>query len=151
MFTVSKRTLNILAALIWYLGGIILLLKGFSLLGEARSMKPELLWPWLAPIIGLGIGGVQAKYIFSKSCEKNLARIAALDRPKIWQFFRPGFFAALAVMILAGAILSRLAHNSYPFLIGVAIVDHIVAASLLGSSIVFWKQKAFFTKPRPDL
>jgi hypothetical protein len=151
MFTTSRRTLNILAALIWYLGGIILLLKGFSLLGEARSMKPGLLWPWLAPIVGFGIGGVQAKYIFSKSCEKNLARIAALDRPKVWQFFRPGFFAALAVMILTGAILSRLAHNSYSFLIGVAIVDHVVAASLLGSSIVFWKKKAFHPTSKPDL
>ena len=150
MFTTSRRTLNILAALIWYLGGIILLLKGFSLLGEARSIKPELLWPWFAPIVGLGIGSVQAKYIFSKNCERNLARIAALDRPKVWQFFRPGFFAALAVMILTGAILSRLAHNSYSFLIGVAIVDHVVATSLLGSSIVFWKKKAFFTASRPD-
>ena len=28
MLTVSARTLNILAALVWYAGGIVLLLKG---------------------------------------------------------------------------------------------------------------------------
>jgi hypothetical protein len=46
-------------------------------------------------------------------------------------------------MILAGATLSRLAHNNYAFLIGVGILDISIAVALLGSSYVFWKQKAF--------
>jgi hypothetical protein len=143
MLVVSIRSLNILAALVWYVGGIVLLLKGGSLLVEADALKPEQDWLWLAAVAGLFLGGLKAKFLFSKSCQKNLVRIAALDRPRIWQFFRPGFFVFLTVMILAGATLSRLAHNNYPFLIGVAILDLGIAIALLGSSYVFWKQKAF--------
>jgi hypothetical protein len=143
MLTVSIRTLNILAAFVWYVGGVVLLLKGGSLLIEAHSLKPEQDWLWLAIVAGPFIGGVKAKFLFSKSCQRNLARIGTLDRPKIWQFFRPGFFAILFLMILAGATSSRLAHNNYAFLIGVGILDLNIAIALLGSSYVFWKQKAF--------
>ncbi len=145
MLAVSNRSLKILAALVWYVGGIVLLLKGSSLLIEADALKPEQNWPGLAAVAGLFLGGLKTKFLFSKSCQKNLDRIAALERPKLWQFFRPGFFVMLTVMILAGATLSRLAHNNYPFLIGVAILDLGIAIALLGSSYVFWKQKAFYS------
>jgi len=143
MLVVSARSLKILAALIWYIGGIMMLVKGRSLLVEADALEPDLVWPWLAVVTGLLLGGLQAKYLFAKSCQKNLDRIDALDRPRIWQFFRPGFFAALTVMIVIGATLSRLAHNNYPFLIAVAAVDINIGVALLGSSYVFWTQKAF--------
>ena len=143
MLVVSTRSLKILAALVWYVGGIILLLKGGSLLVEADALRPEQEWPWVAAVVGPVLGGLKAKFLFSKSCRKNLARIAALDQPKIWRFFSPRFFAVLTVMILTGATLSRLAHNNYAFLIGVAILDLGIAIALLGSSYVFWKQKAF--------
>lgn len=148
MLTVSTRTLNILVAFVWYVGGIVLLLKGSSLLVEAHSLKPEQEWLWLAAVVGSFIGGIKARFLFSKSCQRNLARIATLDRPRIWQFFRPWFIAALIVMILAGATLSRLAHNNYAFLIGVGILDLSIAVALLGSSYVFWKQKAFVKNVR---
>ncbi len=143
MLTVSTRTLNVLAAFVWYVGGIVLLLKGSSLLAEAHSLRPEHGWFWLAAVAGPFIGGAKAKFLFSKTCQKNLSRITSLDRPKIWQFFSPWFFVFLAVMILAGATLSRLAHNNYAFLIGMGILDLSIAVALLGSSYVFWKQKAF--------
>ena len=143
MLVASTRRLKILAALVWYIGGIVLLLKGSSLLVEAESLRPEQNWPWLAVVAGLFLGGLQAKYLFSESCRKNLDRIAALERPKLWQFFRPGFFVMLTLMILAGATLSRLAHNNYPFLIGVGTLDLSLATALLGSSYVFWKHKVF--------
>lgn len=142
-FSVSARSLNILAALVWYIGGLVLLLKGRSLLVEAEALAPGLVWPWLAVIAGLLLGGLKARFIFRKSCRRNLDRIAALEQPKIWQFFRPGFFVALVVMIAAGASLSRLAQGSYPFLIAVATLDLALAVALLGSSIVFWRRKAF--------
>ena len=123
-------------------GSLLCPVKGSSLLVEAEALRPEQNWPWLAVFAGLFLGGLKAKYLFSKSCRKNLDRIAALERPKLWQFFRPGFFVMLTVMILAGATLSRLAHNNYPFLIGVGALDLSLATALLGSSYVFWKHKA---------
>jgi len=120
-----------------------LILKARSLLVEADTFKPEQVWTWLAVVAGLFLGGLQAKFLFSRSCKKNMDRIDALDRPRLWQFFRPGFFAVLTLMILVGATLSRLAHNNYPFLIGVAALDLNIGIALLGSSYVFWQQKAF--------
>ena len=143
MLVVSTRSLKILAALVWYVGGTLLLFKGSSLLVEADALKPEEGCPWLAAVAGFLLGGLKAKFLFNRSCQRNLDRIAALYRPRVWQFFRPGFFVALTVMILVGVTLSRLANNNYTFLIGVAILDLGIAIALLGSSYVFWKQKAF--------
>jgi hypothetical protein len=141
--TATARTLKILAALVWYIGGIILASKGGSLLFEAETLKPGQSWTWLAVVIGLLIGGLKAKYLFSQSCKKNITRIDSLSHPKVWQFFRPGFFLFLALMIATGVTLSRLAHHNYGFLIGVAILDLSIATALLGSSYVFWKERAF--------
>ena len=139
MRTVSYRVLTIAAALVWYVGGIVLMIKGSSLLMEAEILQPDQHWPWTAAVIALLIGALKAKFLFAKSCRKNLTRIAALKQPKIWQFFRPVFFIFLLLMILTGAALSRLAHGDYPFLLGVAAVDITIAVALLGSSYVFWK------------
>jgi hypothetical protein len=122
-----------------------LLLKGTSLLVEAQVLRPEGDWPRVAAVTGLVVGGLKALLLFSRSCRKNLARIDALNPPRIWQFFRPGFFLALAAMITLGATLSRMAHGSYPFLIGVGILDLAIGVALLVSSIVFWKEKAFLS------
>ena len=73
-----------------------LLIKGTSLLVEAYSLKPEQYWPWLAVAVGPVIGSIKGKFIFRKSCLKNLARINALNQPKIWQFFKPWFFARVS-------------------------------------------------------
>ncbi len=122
-----------------------LLVKGSSLLAEAYSLKPEQYWPWLAVAVGPVIGSVKGKFIFRKSCLKNLARIDALNQPKIWQFFKPWFFLVLAIMIVFGATMARLAHtqHNYYFLIADAIVDIDIGIALLWSSYIFWKQKAF--------
>ena len=138
---VSHRSLRILAALLWYIGSIILLLKGSSLLAEAEVLKPEDGWPWQVAILGIILGSLKARFIFNKSCQKNLDRIAILVKPKIWQFFPPEFFAALMIMIITGATLSRLAHDNYPMLISVAILDIGIGIALLGSSYIFWVKK----------
>ena len=118
-----------------------LLLKGSSLLLEAKAIEPDLFWPWLIVACALLFGGVKARYLFSKSCRKNLDRIEALSEPKLWQFFRPGFFLALALMIATGATLSRLANGRYLPLLTVALLDLSIGVSLLASSIVFWQTK----------
>ena len=140
---VSNRILNILAAIVWYTGGIVLLLKGSNLLIEANTLKPEKYWLQLAAITGLFLGSLKARFLFNRSCQKNLNRIAALNRPRIWQFFRIRFFVALMVMIVMSIILSGFVHNNYILLISVAILDISISIALLGSSYVFWKQRAF--------
>ena len=138
MLTVSPRTLKILASLVWHVGGLVLLLKARSLLLEAGSINGAKIWPWLAVGTAVILGSLKARYLFSRSWRKNMARIEELQRPYLWQFFRPGFFAALTIMITTGAVLSRLAHGRYPFLIGVALLDLSIAVALLGSSYTFW-------------
>ncbi len=143
MTNTTPQILNILAASVWIIGGIALTFKAFSLLAEARLINPGLFWPLVAVAVGLLMGGVKAKYLFSKSCKKNIARIAALEQPKLWQFFRPGFFLMLAAMITLGVTLSRLAEGNFLFLLAVAALDLTIAVALLTSSTVFWRQRAF--------
>ena len=143
LLTTSPRILQILAALVWYVGGVVLLLKGSSLLMEAGAIRPEGSWPVFAIVIGIVAGSLKGFTLFRKSCHKNLNRIDDLERPMIWQFFRPQFFFFLALMIFAGASLSRMAHGNYGFLIGVAIVDLSIATALLTSSYVFWTRRVF--------
>ncbi len=87
MFSASPRTLNILAALLWYSGAVVLLTKGTSLLLEANELQPGGKWTWLTIVMGLSIGVLKVHFIFRRACEKNLTRISLLSEPKIWQFF----------------------------------------------------------------
>jgi hypothetical protein len=141
MLKVSKRALKILAAGVWYAGGIMLVRKAVILLVEAESMRPNGAWPMFAVVVGVVVGLVKARFLFNRACRKNLARIDALERQMIWGFFRPWFFFFLALMILTGATLSNKAHGNYPFLIGVAALDLTIATALLASSVVFWKER----------
>ena len=137
----STRTLILLASLVWYSGAVVLFFKSSKLLLEAQSINSNQTWIWLAVLSGLIIGGIKAKYLFKRLCIKNLKRIDALSKPKLWQFYRIRFFIFLLSMILLGSFISRLAHGNYPALITMAIVEISIATALLGSSNCFWKQK----------
>ena len=141
MFNTSPRTLKLLAALVWASGFVVLFIKGGSLLIEAERIHPDQAWTWLAILGGLTIGGIKAKYLFSRLCIKNLRRIDALLQPKIWHFYRARFFIFLLCMTSLGAFFSRLAADNYPMLLVVAVVDLSVATALLGSSYCFWKKQ----------
>jgi len=141
MLIISRRALKILAAAVWYAGGIMLVRKAVVLLVEAEALRPDGGWPIFAVIVGAAVGLVKARFLFNKACRKNLARIDALERPMVWGFFRPWFFFFLFLMILAGATLSNKAHGNYPYLIGVAALDVTIATALLTSSVVFWKER----------
>ena len=136
---VSHHSLKVLAALAWLSGGVVLLLKGTSLLIEAVAQQPGDFVPWLAGGAGILIGVLKMKFLFNRFCQRNLDRITALKHPKIWQFFRPGFMVFLAAMIVFGAALSRLALDNYPLLVGIIVLDFSLATALLGSSLVFRK------------
>lgn len=139
IFAVSQRSLKLLAALFWYGGSIALGLKACQLFVQAGSLKPEDGWLWMSIAGGFIVGGLKGELLFKRSCRTNLARIGALDNPRIWQFFRPRFFIFLTLMIVLGATLSRLAQDNYPLLISVAFIDLSVAVALLWSSRYFYK------------
>jgi len=143
---VSHKTLKLLAALIWYLGPVILLNKGAELANEANLLEPQgwgRLFGWSA---GIAVGLVKTRYIFLKSCRKNLARIDALTSPRLGQFYRVQFFIALASMIVLGAFLSRASQGNHTFLVAVATLDISIGTALLFSSKVFWEQGVFSFK-----
>ena len=139
----SHRALKILAVLVWIIGGVMLIRKGGELLIEAFALNPLSVWIGFSIMLGVLLGSLKSKYLFVKSCKKNLIRIDALEEPRLWQFYRPKFFFFLTLMIGTGVTLSRLAHGSFPFLLGVAALDISIATALLSSSVVYWQEKAF--------
>jgi hypothetical protein len=104
-------------------------------------MRPESSWFWLFIFLGLVLGVIQARTIFARSCRKNIQRIRALPNPRLWQFFRPGFFLALAAMISAGILLDVFSQGNYFFMLFVVGLDFALTISLLGSSLIFWKDR----------
>ena len=143
--TVSKRVLMIIAAFVWYSGGIALMLKGSSLAKSAYAINPDSIWAFLAPFLGVVAGLIKARFIFIKSCTKNILRIKALIEPRLWQCFRPGMLIFLAIIIPTGAWMSRAAAGNFTFLCIVSALDLSICVALLTSSMMFWKLRAFDT------
>jgi hypothetical protein len=140
---VSRITLMAIAAIVWYGGGIALLFKGGSLVRSAFTLDSQSVWAYAAPVLGVIIGLVKARFIFNHACRKNIVRIKALAHPRIWQFFRPGMLIFLAIIIPTGAWMSRAAAGNFGYLCCVAALDLSIATALLTSSLAFWKTKAF--------
>lgn len=138
----SKKNLVLLAALVWIFGGIMLFRGGLDLVRQAGELAPGSRWPWLFILLGTTLGAVQAATIFRRSCRRNLSRIGQLPDPRLWQFFRPGFFLALAGMISAGVLLDHLARGHFFFTLAVAGLDFALTISLLGSSYLFWTERS---------
>ena len=139
LFSVTARNLKLLAALLWYVGALVLLTKGSTLLTQAMSLQAGWFWPVAALAAALLFGSLKVHYIFKPACRKNLQRIAGLRYPRLWQFYRPGFFLFLCAMIVLGRYLSTSVQGSYAGLLAVATLDLSLAIALLGSSYVFWQ------------
>ena len=146
LFDTSFRTLKILAALVWYIGGVVLLFKGLGQLERAMDIRAGFTWPGVAAATGVLIGVFKGRFVFGHACRKNLARIMALPRPKLWQFYRPGFFLFMFTMIMLGRYLSNSAQGHYGSLLAMAILELSLAVALLGSSYIFWLKPEMPTK-----
>jgi hypothetical protein len=141
--SVSHRTIVIIAAVIWYGGGISLIVKGGVLIGDAYGLGGQSAIALAAGLAGIAAGLIKARFIFNRSCRKNLKRIAALSNPRVWQCFRPGFLLFLAIIIPTGAWMSRAAEGSFVWLCVVGALDLSIATALLVSSAIFWRTRAF--------
>lgn len=135
--------LRLFAAITWLGGGFSLFVKGGRLLFQAQGLEPEGSATLAALVAGGLIGLVKAQWLFIPACRRNLERIDQLPHPRPWQFFRPTFFLALALMISAGALFSHLSQGNYRALVGVAALDLSVATGLLISSSCFLTHPAF--------
>ena len=151
MPTPRHALLKWLAAAVWYTGAGVLLWKGAErLLGAADALGSPA-WPLTVGLLALGLGAVQGRLVFRATCVRNLRRIRALESPKPWQFFRPGFFLALAGMIGAAALLSLVAGRGPVAALLVAGVDWLIGFSLLVSSEAFWSWRPDpVGAPRPE-
>jgi uncharacterized membrane protein len=139
MLECSQQHLKWLAALAWYSGSVALVAKGSQLLVEAAMLQPAGNWHWISLAAGILIGLIKARFIFIKSCRRNLDRIARIDQPRAWQFFRPQFMGFLALMIIAGGLMSHNAHGHYWALNIVVVIDYSVGMALFCSGFVFWR------------
>ena len=137
VFSVTKNTLKIISAVVWLSGAIVLVWKSVSLYAQADALQPGEIWSWLAVAAAILLGVIKAQYLFGGFCRKNLTRIAALENPKLWHAFRPGFYVFLTTMILLGALLSKLAAGNYPALLALVVLDVSIGVALLGSMRVF--------------
>ncbi len=142
MLNVSAHTLKTLAALVWYTGVAVLLIKSSGLFLQAHQGGASSLGVGLSILAGLGLGLVKAKYLFVRACRKNLVRIQTLKTPMFWQFYRGRFFIFLAGMIFFGVSMSRTAQGNYRLLIPLAVLELSIAVALLVSSRCFWKRQA---------
>ena len=140
---VSQRTVIVLAAFVWYAGGIALLLKGSALIKDAYALDSQSLWTFAALFLGVIAGILKGRLLFSKSCKKNIQRIRSLANPQVWQCFRPGMLVFLAVIIPTGAWMSRAAAGKFTYLCIVGALDLSIAFALLTSSLVFLQLRAF--------
>ena len=138
MIQVSHRFLRLLAALTYYIGGVGLTLNSVRYLQQGAEGYPGTPWPWLAAAVGVALGLIRGRTLFTRACRKNLRRIYDLDTPRPWQFFRPAFFAALVLMIAAGRMLSGVAAASPRAALVVAALELTIAVGLLTGSRVFW-------------
>ena len=71
----SRRTLKILAILLWIIGGVMLIRKASELVLEAHALQSTSPWIWLAIASGIFLGSLKAKYLFRKACKKNLTKV----------------------------------------------------------------------------
>jgi hypothetical protein len=141
-----KKTLKNLALLVWYIGFIALSLKSYRLFNEAYTINNNLTYLIVFILLGFLLSLLKTKYIFTHSCKNNLQRIEQLEHPKIWQFYRVGFFIFLIGVISLGAFLSHQASGNYYFLVSVAVVDMALALALFFSGFEFFRSSAIIQK-----
>ena len=134
---VKKESLKRSAMAVWYIGATILYIKSYTLLVQAYRIDDNTAYMIALVALGIIVGLLKTKYIFTHALSKNMTRIDTLATPKIWQFYRIPFMIFLFTMIALGAYLSRAAQGDYGFLAVVAVVDMALAIGLSLSGLLY--------------
>lgn len=138
---ILRRTrwhLRVLAALIWYGSGALLLTAGALLLAAAAARRADL-GPLLLSFCGAGLLGVGlARCVLYPVCTSNLARIDQLDAPGVWQALSPRTCGTFGAVILIGIGIPFIAEFDYAMLLAFGALDFGLATALFGSGIAFW-------------
>lgn len=138
MLKTSPQTLKMLAAIIWFTGVVVLVTKSSGLLMSAHQSGASTVYILMAVFSGFVIGVIKTRWLFIPVCKKNLARIKALEKPKLWQCYRKRFFLFLFMMISLGRILAGMAEGNIRGLVLLAVLELSVATGLGLSSRCFF-------------
>jgi hypothetical protein len=87
---------------------------------QDRTLREGTLWTIFFITFGNGSGIFRTPVIFTRSCNRILPRTTQLEESVLGQFFRSGFFLALAVMITCGVLLDCFSEGYY-FLEGIFV------------------------------
>lgn len=139
MLNATKTTLFRLAALIWFTGVVVLLVKSVTIIREAIEVGVPVPVAVSALAAGVIIGMVKAKYLFIRICKKNIERIQALESPKIWQAYRTRFYFFLILMITFGKYAYHFSNSSAFWLTALAILELSISTALFISGNCFRK------------
>ena len=136
----GARWVSCLAACIWHVGIVALLWRGTLLLLEAERLDPGRGWPWLAIPAALLIGGLKGRLLLVRAVARNKARIAALERPRPWHVYHPGFFLFLVANVLLARWVIAWSEGHYVLTILCGTMLLSIAVALLVSSPAWWRQ-----------
>ena len=138
LLRVSHGFLRAMAAAFYYVGGIGLSFNAWRYL-RAGAEGYGVGWAAAAGVVGVVLGLVRGRTLFTRACRRNLRRIYAIEEPRPWQFFRPAFFGALVLMIIVGRTLGGVATGSPRAALVVAALELTIAIGLLTGSREFWR------------
>lgn len=139
MLNTTKTTLFRLAALVWFTGVVVLLVKSVTIIREAVEIGAPVPVAISALAAGIVIGMIKAKYLFIHICKKNIERIQALESPKIWQAYRTRFYFFLVLMITFGKYAYHFSNSSAFWLMALAILELSISTALFISGNCFRK------------
>ncbi len=134
----SNKIFMKIAVLFVWLGGIcILAIKGWQHVRILINNGTEIGMMVLGLAIALILGAIVGTRFFRPVCRQNLQRIDELENPPLWRAFQHLFFAYLALIMIAGILLSHLArlHGEAQFFM--MVFDLFIAVCLLVSSVEF--------------
>ncbi len=138
----KRNQLFAIAGIIWGLVGMGLLLRGADLYKLAvEEQNASQMGLSISIMLSLMLGGAKGRFLFSRTAERNKARISALPEPlKPHQVYAGKFYFLILGMIGLGFFLRTFNHWFGGYIVVAAIYCGIGLA-LTVSSFYYWKSE----------